>query len=277
MTPISKAISEIKFSIPRDVLNKVFVNASAYYRSGTSIEQQIEYKVIRPRVLVDCNIAGGQQVAINLSGLPKERAGDQTNVGTIVHIPKTRTEGKSIISVLSVVFVNSAIAAGYMGMAQPGMASMTSLDSTALSSAAAGLMSSADRIPWTETSRVELIAENTIIVRDNLMLPDNCSARCILENDENLSNISLRMYPLFSQLVTEAVKAYIYNETIVELDKGQLYYGQDLGVIKDIISGYSDANQNYLDLLAKKWTRAAAWNDPVTRTRFMNLVSGSNN
>lgn len=279
MNPIRKAVYEMRARIPRQILEKVFVDGSRYYRNNlqTSLEEQIETLVIRPRVLVDCNLIGGQEVLVPLAGLVQERPLDYT---TVINIPKDRTQGRSINSVLNVTFFNSAAIAGYVGAGVVGMGSLgggtgyNGRDNSAMTATAASVMAAMDKIPMTSTSRVQLIAENTILIRDGINIPDNSFLRCVVASDENLSGLPMRAYRYFSQLVEYAVKAYIYTELIIELDAGELRYGQNLGIFKEIVSSYADANQNYVDYLSTTMEKVFLQSDDETQARFLKLIMG---
>jgi len=276
MNPISKAVSECKFRIPKAILERVFVDASRYYRPtmASSVEHQIEHLVIRPRVLVDCNLVGGIQMLIPLEGLPFEQPYQYT---TVIHIPKNRTNGRSINSVRNVTFFNAAAANGiYGGVAGMGgtLGGWNIPDNSAAVSVTASLMASFDQIPQTSTSRVSLIAENTILINDGIMIPSNSFLRCVVENDDQLNNLPLRSYRYFSNLVEYAVKAYIYNALIIEMGSGELRYGQELGVFKEIVASYADANQNYLDYLKDKMESTLFMSDETSYTRYLKMMVG---
>lgn len=276
MNPVAKSIQEVKWRIPRAILEKVFVSSGQYWRPSMaeSLEAQIENLVIRPRVMVDCNLIGGQQTSIPLEGLTFEMPYQYT---TVVHIPKARTQGRRINSVRNVTFFNAAAVGGlYGGSTGMGMGASgnTAQDNTAAVSVAASLMASFDKIPQTSTSRVSLIAENTILINEGMIIPSNSFLLCTLEMDEQLSNLPLRSYRYFSNLVEFAVKAYIYNEIIVTMDKGELFYGQELGSFKEIVSGYADANQNYQDYLKDKMESTLLMSDEASYSRFIKMVVG---
>ena len=147
-------------------------------------------------------------------------------------------------------------------------------ENTALMSSMQALVASYDKIPMTSTARCQLIAENTILIRDSIGFAPNGWLRCVLANDENLGNIQLRSYKHFSQLVEYAVKSYIYNELIINLDQGELQGGQTIGVFKEIIQGYSDAEQNYKDYLTDVWEAVAFMNDSEGYSRYVRLILG---
>lgn len=274
MNAIQYALNNLKFTVPRAILEKTFLSAGYHWRSTTTVDEQITSLVIRPRVLVDCNLIGGTQALIPLAGLEEDHPGDTQ---TVIHIPKSRTQGRSINSVLNVSFLSAAMLSAWSGSNMVGSTgSYAAGENTALMSAMQGMMSAFDKIPLTSTAKVQLIAENTILVRDTFNLPVNAYLRCVLAQDENLSGLQLRTFPLFAQAVQFAVKAYIHNELVIDMDKGELKGGQSLGTIKEVVDGYADANQNYMDHMSDVMAPALFCNDNVTFHRYLKLAIGGN-
>lgn len=266
MSAISVALSEVKARIPPPILEKVFINRAQHWRATPmSLDDHILNAVIRPRVLVACNLVGGTEVHINLANVPYERVDDITSV---YRIPKDKTQGRTIISVLNITYADPARSGGY----GTGVASAYS---SSTESAAQGMVNALANIPVTSTAYVQLISENTVMVRDTMVVPANSFLRCVLENDEEMSHIQLRSYRAFSNLVTHAVKAYIYNEYIIQLDMGELSGGVSLGMFKEIIVGYADAEANYQDYLSEVWEKTAFMNDRETFTRFLKTMIGA--
>jgi hypothetical protein len=213
--------------------------------------------------MVDCNLVGGTEAIIDLDGLLFERTNDYTSV---YRIPKDRTDGRSIQSVLNITFSDPTKVSSY-GIA-------AGVQNTTMLQAGSAVMDAMGQLPVTSTARVSLIGENVVMVRDTVVLPANIYLRCILENDDQLSNIQLKSYVHFSNLVTYAVKAFIYNEYIVEMDMGELHGGQQLGVFKSIIEGYADAEELYQTYLVEKWQKVALMNDIESWTRLLRTVLG---
>jgi hypothetical protein len=133
-----------------------------------------------------------------------------------------------------------------------------------------------NKIPVTSTAQVEVIAENTVSIKDSLRLVSSMYLRCTLANDENLTNINPRSYPYFTKLVEYATKAYIYNDLIVKIGSNELQGGFELGVSKSIIESYSDAEQNYQDYLENTWRRVAFMNDKPAHRRLITAMMGGN-
>src|SRR6185312_14126598 len=150
----------------------------------------------------------------------------------IYRIPKSRTNGRTILSALNVTFTNP----GAISTVNP----YVDASSSQMLVVASQLLDTMGTVPITSTAYVQLIGENVVMVRDTTLLPVNCYLRCVLANDDNLNHLQIRSYPIFSQLCIYAVKAYIYNNTIIDIDIGELYGGQQLGRIKEIIDEYKE-------------------------------------
>ena len=264
MNVLQNAISHTKYTIPRQVLEAVFINRSQYTREAPqSIDQLIMAAVVKPRVFVDCNLVGGTQMFVPLSGLASERVNMYTSV---YKIPKSRTGGRSIQSVLNVTF-SDPTAVSNMGVA-------TGCQSTEMLTTASAMLDSMGTIPITSTAQCQLIAENVVMVRDTVMLPPNIYLRCIVANDDTMSHIQLRSYRHFAKLVEYAVKAYIYNEYVVTMDVGELYGGQTLGRFREIIDGYSDMEELYQTHIKEVIGGVSFMNDTETYTRHLRLLVG---
>jgi len=256
MNAITKALSEVGNSIPPEILGIGFMEKSNMINTSVSLEEMIMSKVLRPRVLVDTNLVGGIQTVISL---------DKCNISvlptgeTVVKVPKTATNNKSIMSVLSLI-ANTAQVPSTLGQGIGG---------SDLVSAGVNLMNNLSNAVSIGTSRLELIADNTILVQDPSLPLYSGFVRCVLENSTNLENISPRNYGAFSILVILAVKAYIYNNLIVKLDKGYIWGGHELGTIKEIVDSYSDANEMYLTQLNTVWKKVAFLNNSNATSRLV--------
>lgn len=275
MDIVRSSIAEVKRRINRHILDKAFVKKDFTYRfnNQANVDDEILSTVIRPRVMVDCNLGGGISALIPLDGLPVDKP---NNFITIVHIPKSRTNGKSIISVSNVNYYDLGVSGLYGGAAGYGHnTTLSTNENTATMNSAMGIMASLDHIPITSTSDALLVGENTIKITDVFTMPANAVLRCVLENDEGLANIQPRSYPDFFQLVEFAVKAYIYNELIVDIDMGELQGGQSLGIFKQIVEGYADSEQNYQEKL-RSWRAISVMNDTPAFHRFIKLTIGAN-
>lgn len=264
MNPITRSVDDLKFRIPRRVLEEVFVERTARWRTAPrSIDECILEQVVRPRVLVDCNLVGGTECFVYLDDIPYERMNDYTSV---YRIPKTKTQGRSILSVLNITFADPTKVSSY-GVA-------AGAQNTTMLQAGQAVMDAYGALPVTSTHRVQLIGENTIMVRDTIVLPPDVYLRCILANDENMSHIQMRSYRPFCKLVELAVKAYIYNDQVIEMDIGKIRGGQEIGKFKEIVEEYKDAEEQYQEFLATTWQKVAYMNDNETFNRFVRSLIG---
>ena len=284
MNPFEKAIAEVRASIPELILQRAFIDASRYGRNTwrSSVDQQIIATVIRPRVMVDCELIGGIEAFVPLYGLAQVSTAE-TQGGIVITIPKERTQQKSITSILSLRYSNPTAMSGMAGAGAYGHSPnyRTGLntgpdDRTPLMGAASAVMASVDNIVLPGTSRVELIAENTIFVADTVRLPTECVLHCKLSNHEDMQNLQARYYIAFAKLVEFAVKAYIYNKLILEIGVGELYFGQQLGKFKEIVESYADANDNYVDYRRNTWARISIMNDRPAYRRSIAARMGGN-
>lgn len=264
MMAISKSLDEIKFRIPRQILEAVFNQRGTSWKDPVvSLDEKILATVVRPRVLVDCDLVGGTELFIDLNGIPVDRPNDYTSV---YRIPKDRTQGRSIMSVLNISFNDPTRVAGHTAIAAQ--------QSTAMLQVGSAVMDAHAPIPMTSSAQCQLIGENVVMVRDTVLLPASIFLRVMLANDSNLSHLQLKSYRAFSRLVELAVKAYIYNEYIIRMDIGELHGGQQLGTFKSVIDGYSDAEELYQTFLTEKWQKIAFMNDTEAYQRHLRTMIG---
>jgi hypothetical protein len=69
-----------------------------------------------------------------------------------------------------------------------------------------------------------------------------------------------------------AVKAYLYNKLIVPINSGYLSGGQELGMFKSVLEGYSDAEENYQTYLKEIWGQVAFMNDTSRYSYFISSM-----
>lgn len=263
MSAIKKAVDEIKFRIPYDILREAFKDDSGWRRAPIGIDQHMMLKVIQPRVLVDANLVGGQQVIIPMGGLSPTFTDGVTSV---YEIPDYLTQNRTIVAPLSVgymPYVNNAMSGGYgMGVAN---------NQSDVMSAAQRVGDSMSSIPMVSSAILELVARNTISVREQFRVTGIHQLRCIVENDANLNNISPRSWGAFATLCELAIKSYIYNKLIIRIDQAYLQGGQELGAFKSYVENLSDAEQQYQTHLREVWRVTAFCNDTISHDRFLKL------
>jgi hypothetical protein len=270
LNPIQKAIAEVKYSIPMEILQQAFVVQPFKHISGpnvarpvpVSIDHQIRQQVINPRVIEDCNLNGGVEINIPMLDLVPNNVSPYDVIYTI---PKSLTQGRSIVGIKSMT-VGQGSVRGTTNMGMTGASPMMD--------AAGSVLASALPIPLVSTAYVQLIGENTVLINDNMALPNNVWLRCIVEADSDFSHLQSRTYGRFAELVEYAVKAYIYNVLVIEVGMAQLVGGQELGKFKEILESYADANENYKTFLRDTWRVVALLDDPSQHQRHLRMING---
>jgi hypothetical protein len=180
----------------------------------------------------------------------------------IVKVPKELTNGRSIVSVLNLISNDNFNSNSGIGM----------VDTQEVFTKMANNLGS---VIIAQTTRLELIADNTILVSEPSVYLLNCYLRCVIENDDNMGNLNPRSYIAFSRLVELAVKSYIYNYMVVKMDRAQLYNGHELGSIKDVIDGYSDSESMYREYLREDWRKVAFLNNSLSTENYITSMFGN--
>lgn len=263
MNAISYALSMIGRTIPKEILDKTFMSHVNYMTTiPVSTDARIKDIVINNRVLEDINIIGGTHVTVPLDGLPQEII---ENNAVVIRIPKSRTQGRSILTVHSVAFGASAVS---------GFVSNPLSSGGDVANAQQQMLNGISSIPYISEAMVTLLAENVVMIQGVNMMSGFMFLRCEVENDSNLNNIKRRSFLAFGELCVLAVKAHIYINMIIPMDIGYIEGGATLGKITDIIDSYSDAEAEYLEFLKTKWAKVNKLNDAETVEQLVRISAG---
>lgn len=266
MNPINKALSDIKFRIPKQILDKAFITPRVYSgfsdNSPTSIDFRIRQEVIEPRVLVDCNLVGGVTVTIPLLGVVPEYLPEYK---VVWRIPFKLTQNRRITKVLSLIYGRGGV---------PTHTNMYNLGGSVYSDAASGLLASHMPIPRVSNAEMDLIGENTILAHMHVPPSPHLYLRCVVENDDEMHNLPQTSIPKFCKLVELAVKAYIYNKLIISMDEAFLQGGQTLGKFLSVVEEYADSNTLYDEYLEETWRKIALFSDTMANKRHLKFVAG---
>jgi hypothetical protein len=266
MNPISKAMDEIKFRIPAQILDLVFgYKGYGFAQAPISLDESMMNLVIRPRVLVDADLVGGMMVIVPLDGIIPEWI---DNYSLVYKIPDARVMNRTIISVLSVGYMPYSNGFNSMGTSYGNIAPTSINDVASINQRLADSYSS---VPPISNAVVDLIGHNTVVIRDQYRVSAAYQLRCIVGNEQNLNNINPRSYHMFAKLCELAIKSYIYNTLIVKIDQGYLQGGQELGIVKTIVENLADSEENYQTYLREKWRKAAFMNDVMSYDRLIKL------
>lgn len=274
MTPIQFALMEVNSIIPREILELSFKPKQIFQYSHNqynpySIDDRIRTEVIDARIRPRINLIGSKEIVIPLEGLQQRK--EDNNVGWTMHIPKDRTGGRRITEVSYVIMGYTGLAA--MSTGTYGANAMIQGQSTDMyHQATKEMMENARPLNLTGTANVDLIAENTIYCEDYFTF-GSLYLRCKIDSDEEFSWIQGDSVAYFAQLVVLATKAYIYRNVDISLDKGRIEAGQDIGRFREIIDGYSDAQEMYNEFIDEKWKRIQRMSDTTKRRAMLRLRS----
>lgn len=267
MNAIDHALKTINQQIPKEILQIAFLS-QINYRTNIPVttDSRIKDLVIYQQVMQDINIIGGTHITVPLTGLPIEMIEGNAFV---VRIPKSRTQGRSIVSALSVAYGGTAYGDQ---MVANGLA-VRSPDALAASQQ---MLNSIASIPHVSDAQVMLMADNVVMVQGMGLTTSGLYLRCEVENDSNLSNLKRRSYFAFSKLCLLATKSYIYTSTVIPMDVGFYQGGMNMGKMQDIIESYESAQEEYEEFLLTKWAKVSKLNDNENAERLVRLMTGGN-
>lgn len=270
MDAITYATQQVRYRIPDPILQLAFSPNSPIRRNNQwfpvneaqSIDYNIRDRVIESRVNTDINLFGGNQIPIDLRGVPYEQFDWQTR---IYRIPPEVTGHRKIVSLQSLIYINFYNMSGYVDYQR----------TNDLMSATSDLYNAVSQMPIVQSADLQIVGDNTVMVRDDVVhLHDNLALICLIENEAGLQNIAPQTYPIYAELVEYATKSYIYNSLIIELDRGYLMGGQELGKIQEIIEDYADAEELYRETLMERWRKASFMNDRYRTNRLIRTMIG---
>lgn len=262
---INILMNEVHFRIPKEIINLAFTQNTSYRNPSTSVDDEITTEVLRKRVMVDLNLASQETINVPLQ-FCELIFSDVSK--TAFFIPKSLTSGRSIISVhntLSNYYMNGEINLG----TRPNSSGSSVLDK------ALNISNGLDNVYLTQTSRIDLIGENTILIDEGMINNVAMSVTVVLENDYNLNNINPRAFKILAEGFVHAVKAHIYNTIIINLNRGAVYAGHEISIIKDIIEEYKDANTEYDEWYKTRWKKAAFTQNDKAMDKYVSMMLGN--
>lgn len=267
LNPVDKAIADIKFALPKQILRKVFLNQHSFWSpQNTSVEDQLRNLIINAKVIPDCDIISGVKMYLPTSDIPREYT-DQFTV--IFRVPKEKTQGRTITNVLGIGYLETNSYSQYSITNQMSECSINTLTENTLA-----LMSANESIPVSSTAECTLIAENTVMVKDTMYIKPNGYLWCELANADDMANIQIRSLFHFSKLCILATKAYIYTQYLIEMDEGENSAGHALGAFRNVVEGWSSAQDDYDEYLTKTWSVVAYCNDARQYTDLIRMQFG---
>lgn len=252
-------------AIPLDILELAF--PKKYPLDVTKLDERIVTSFLRPVVMMDMSLIGGVQTLIRIDqcSIKAMESIDMLGNGSfIIKVPKTLTAGRSIVAVYSLLFGNSVY--GNTNVYTPPCVSPIVADATRL-------LNTQMPSNVVQTARLELVGENHVLIEGYPPYITNGLLSCSIANNAMLENIQPPYYMAVAEIFTAGLKMYIYNTLRTKLDKGFIYAGHELSVIKEIVDSYSDAGEIYQEL-RKKWAKIAVLNDSRKMTTLTSELIG---
>lgn len=270
---IEACMRKITYSIPEQILLKAFPVGP-----NMTLTDAILNEVIIPRVLEDCNLMGGRRKDIVLksawvepSSTPAPFIWGNSMTFSLYRVPPEAREHQPITKVLGLRFPYAL----YDGLQAPWGGPGSVLSGTTMDALNSQILGS-----HTYSGVMEL--PTPILRSGNLVQlgPNNISQlqnvdwilECRLGYDEEFTNINEQAIMPLVDLVTCAVKSYIYNTLIIKTELAFLEGGQQLGEMKRICESYADQEDRYNDLM-RAFNGASTILDPERRrARIMDAV-----
>jgi len=250
MNAISYVVNNVKHSIPSDILSVVFTNP----HRNTTLDDNIYNDVIKGRMLTDLNVTGGIMITLPLSSCIQV---SYTYNYIVYRVPPELRDGKPIMSVLSVIY-SMPFMRNVFNSLQDAYLDKLDMRSTG--------------VPMHSSSRVEVLSDDTIMIHDSITNIDQYSIRLLVANDPYLNNIHPRLYLELSKLGLLAVKAYIYNNLNLIIDKGYIQNGHRLESMHRIVESYSNANEQYMEVLNRDWYKLQYMNRAESMKRHVSYM-----
>lgn len=272
MSVIDKIVSEIKAAIPIPVLEVAFLKYKGRnHKHASGLDWEIRNKVIDARIRQDLSILGSETINVPLANAQVQFLENQ-DYRTVLRIPKTLTKGRAISQVIAFNYWYNTVAADLNNGWQTAAYGGRGCGSSPMMTAAQQIVRAASPAPINSSGNVELIGENVIQINDYMGKVSQGSMTVRIGQDSELSNWNNAAIFQLCQWAVMGAKAWIWSNTIIDLDNGYLYGGAELGRIQQIIDGYSDANDNYTDHRENVIMAVNAMNDANRHQSFLRTI-----
>lgn len=249
--------------IPKRIFEVVLRDTWLEQHAPVTLESKILNNIIKPRVIVDMDITGGEEVLVDLSNVTPWV---NEEFAKIYNIPPELVNFREIMAVMSVSYVPFGRVFG-----QKGNHALSSVPiyNNELMVAGQQVLNSVSAIPNVSTSRAELVGFNMVRVSDRQRMHSGYVLRCYVTNDTALQNMDPRAYMKFYKLCLWATKAWLYNHIVLEMGDHYLQRGQELSVFKTIIEKWEDAAEQYEIYKAEEWDVVPVFGDEDFSMRML--------
>ena len=244
---VRQALTHIYSVVPNPILEAAFKP----YEANASLDNLILSKVLLARVRDDISLRGGKILKIILNqnwckytSSPSPYALGISGAYTVFHIPPEARDSRDISCILGVRFPYT------LGTSNScSFYNNNTIKGNTLSGLACAALQS-------QTGANQLSTPQAMVMPGNIIKLDPPQYNFVpwqvttrLRYDDNFSGMDVSSIRPFCQLCEYAVKAYIYVNLIMLIESNMVVKGAELGVIKDIVSRYEDANDKYEEQL----------------------------
>lgn len=248
--PIAYLLRHIYSNIPIQILDAGFEPN----KLQMSRDQAIISLVIQARVLMDTNLVAGRQTPILLQSdwIKETRDGLYDPISSSTYnacffwVPPKWRENRNISAVIRVSDNNLSS----LPTSNGSIGNFTNFGNT-IPDLANAMVSSYTLAGAGYSPQASLEGNNLIKVYGNY--PNSyfggMVADVVLEFDSEFSNIGNAALYYLRDLALCATKAWLWTKLVVEIDAAQVTGGMQMGVFKDIIDSYANANEEYQDRL----------------------------
>lgn len=256
MNVIDYCLRRIRRKIPEPILRLAFIPDNLR-RLGiaSGLDDQIMNEVMSEHVIPEIT-KFGEFAEVDLQGLPYEND-TEDYYSRIYHIDEFKTGGREIIG--AYLAVTPVAGQAYT---LPPAGSYLDGATTGILASTQQVVDSQSALPRISSPEVRVLGPNTVKIKDPGMFVYATKLMAKLALSDELNEIKPDFYPRVAELAVFAVKGYIYNKLIFDMDAGKLENGMEFGAFKNVIEGYSDANDSFDDMLPAI-KRALIHNDSI--------------
>jgi len=246
MDALTQAMKRVRHTIPPTILRDTFLVGDAL-----DVETEILDKVYKDRVVYDLGLHG---YTINNISAAKADILYQDQAQTVVQYKLKDLDHRQIVAVYGLYDLQS-------------LTSLTTANNFSVKpEITAGIMPMAN-------THCRVQGKNTILINNDSFINLNPSMyfRVDLIETNDLNTKSPKSIILFSEIMEQAVKAYIYNVSDIKGRIQSQFGGTELTPFQNRISDYSGAEEKYQELLANKWGKVTLMEDGQTHEKLMRL------
>jgi len=268
VSPLFLAMNRIHNVIPDEVLALAFRPPFDHSFMTIPIDELINIRVIKARVIYDTNLVAGtvRDIVLMHDYLEPVDTTFDGIVGSgpfaVYRIPPEKRDNQQIVSVQSLRYPNGQFGAAY------GYAGVYT---------GANLATYANAVLQSHTLSSTPVRPIPDVMPGNLirLIPAQYShinwiLTCRLGYDEDFSRLNDAAIRNFTELCEHAVKSYIYTFLIVKLDKGYVSGGAEIGAIRECIAEYKESELRYQEMLGK--FKSSATYDPMRMRAILKYI-----